>query len=511
MIEFFEQLQERHSRLFISGRTEEALQLLEGELRQVKQPDERAILYWMRLVHHGFPMLADPPVPNSNDYGQLAEYVSCALKAYDTGSARTQLVLGEIYLKELSLTKLREVSDSLAKGREFSSPLEPLQQHIRRSANLSDEGKFREGIDVMRSALPHCRNAFDRMRVGTLIVTTYFHKVFHGPPPHGTLDYQHVREALRLALDNYDQASPEDRSWFEEGGNDPEALRKILARMDRDEPLEDEDEPATAPASKGERNSMADEANLKIAASLLDDIEKEAKQIPYVALSFKMVMGQEPSVSKDEQEAIRGVVERLLKKCETVESKCGDESGLQWLLNYWRGRLYAVYLPMQFPIPRYKSHKDQAIACYSRALDLSTADDERGLVHYYLGRLYHVWDQRDASIGNLEKTVELRTVDDPMGMDAAKTLEEIRSERKKACFVVTACAGSSESREVQVLSAFRDEVLLRNSCGQWFTSSYERVSPGLARVIARHAVLQKVVLHIFVRPVAAIVGLRHRG
>ena len=73
------------------------------------------------------------------------------------------------------------------------------------------------------------------------------------------------------------------------------------------------------------------------------------------------------------------------------------------------------------------------------------------------------------------------------------------------CFIATAACGDPFAPEVIELSAFRDDVLLRSRFGLAFVRLYYTVSPPVAAVIARSAVLRRAAMAIVVKPAAWLV------
>jgi len=73
------------------------------------------------------------------------------------------------------------------------------------------------------------------------------------------------------------------------------------------------------------------------------------------------------------------------------------------------------------------------------------------------------------------------------------------------CFIATAAYGTSTAAEIDVLRAFRDEVLLQNSLGSQLVNLYYEVSPPVADFISEHDVLRTLVRELLVEPVAWLV------
>jgi len=61
------------------------------------------------------------------------------------------------------------------------------------------------------------------------------------------------------------------------------------------------------------------------------------------------------------------------------------------------------------------------------------------------------------------------------------------------CFIATACYGSKMAQEVRILSAFRDKYLLTNRLGRQAVALYYKISPSIAKYIARNEIAKEVV------------------
>jgi len=73
------------------------------------------------------------------------------------------------------------------------------------------------------------------------------------------------------------------------------------------------------------------------------------------------------------------------------------------------------------------------------------------------------------------------------------------------CFIATAAYGTSTAEEIDVLRAFRDEVLLESTLGSQLVEWYYQTSPPVADFISGHDVLRTLVKELLVDPVVWVV------
>jgi hypothetical protein len=73
------------------------------------------------------------------------------------------------------------------------------------------------------------------------------------------------------------------------------------------------------------------------------------------------------------------------------------------------------------------------------------------------------------------------------------------------CFIATAAYGTPTAKQIDVLRAFRDEVLLKNAVGSQFVALYYRFSPPIANVIAGNELLRTLVRQLLVDPIVHVV------
>ena len=76
--------------------------------------------------------------------------------------------------------------------------------------------------------------------------------------------------------------------------------------------------------------------------------------------------------------------------------------------------------------------------------------------------------------------------------------------QKSGCFIATAAYGTETAEELDVLRAFRDQVLLKNPIGSRFVDLYYEVSPPAADFISEHNTLRTVVRELVIDPIVSI-------
>ncbi|GEM_PF-2582680 len=72
-------------------------------------------------------------------------------------------------------------------------------------------------------------------------------------------------------------------------------------------------------------------------------------------------------------------------------------------------------------------------------------------------------------------------------------LSAFGSSAGSGCFIATSAYGTPMAEEVQVLSRFRDECLLKNTFGRMFVSIYYKIGPMVAREVEKSEVLKSIV------------------
>ena len=114
----------------------------------------------------------------------------------------------------------------------------------------------------------------------------------------------------------------------------------------------------------------------------------------------------------------------------------------------------------------------------------------------------HMVAQHLRRVGEIEDAIQLMSwllsraddlcMGDGFRNEVPKIIEKWEAEKAKSkgCFIATAVYGSPSEPAVLFLRAFRDDVLLRHATGRLAVATYYRLSPPLARCVARSGVLR---------------------
>jgi hypothetical protein len=86
------------------------------------------------------------------------------------------------------------------------------------------------------------------------------------------------------------------------------------------------------------------------------------------------------------------------------------------------------------------------------------------------------------------------------------TLSFTTAEAAAGCFIATAAYGTPTAQQLDVLRAFRDEVLLESTLGTKFVELYYRTSPPIADFIAGHEAVRTMVRELLIDPIVWVVG-----
>ena len=78
------------------------------------------------------------------------------------------------------------------------------------------------------------------------------------------------------------------------------------------------------------------------------------------------------------------------------------------------------------------------------------------------------------------------------------------SEEGAGCFIATAAYGTSSAEEIDVLRAFRDQVLLESALGSQFVAWYYQASPPLAEFISGNSLLRAFVRELVIDPMVSL-------
>ncbi len=92
----------------------------------------------------------------------------------------------------------------------------------------------------------------------------------------------------------------------------------------------------------------------------------------------------------------------------------------------------------------------------------------------------------------------------------AQQFKKLRSKNKpenksEGCFIATAAYGSPIIHEIDILRKFRDEKMLNNVIGEGFVNSYYKISPMIAKFVAKSELL-KVAVRSILKPLIYLIS-----
>ena len=98
---------------------------------------------------------------------------------------------------------------------------------------------------------------------------------------------------------------------------------------------------------------------------------------------------------------------------------------------------------------------------------------------------------------------------DPVGGDPKAWFDDILLESKTSpgCFIATAAYGTATAEQLDVLRAFRDQVLLQSPLGSGFVAWYYQASPPVADFISENSLLRTVVRELLIDPMVGLARL----
>lgn len=240
---------------------------------------------------------------------------------------------------------------------------------------------------------------------------------------------------------------------------------------------------------------MASEESNKVAIALLDEVEVKIDQM--LGSIASLPPGAEYSAEFD----VGGG--ELIKQCEQAMKKLTNDNENLGRANFLLGRLYAVRTK-----PGYNRQMLKASTYYKEAIELGFDEAQ---ARYYMALHYRSWNKKQDAINNFQKVVDLEGVDSTIGLDSAKQIEKVKTQKGGGgCFIATAVYGSAKAPEVKILRDFRDKVLVESKFGKVLVSLYYCISPPIARIISDTEILKKIVRKCLIEPIVKLVTQRFR-
>ena len=119
-----------------------------------------------------------------------------------------------------------------------------------------------------------------------------------------------------------------------------------------------------------------------------------------------------------------------------------------------------------------------------------------------------VWVKRiiyfDTPDAAYDVVIKLQMIPEEGASNPEAWFDDILLEQEGGCFIATAAYGTPTAGELDVLRAFRDQVLLESTLGAQFVAWYYQVSPPAADFISEHSLLRTVVRELLIDPMASL-------
>lgn len=244
--------------------------------------------------------------------------------------------------------------------------------------------------------------------------------------------------------------------------------------------------------------------HLAVADSFIRDAEQELKSLP------TNLHGNAGLLHTAEDRVKRTVLpnlDRALKNLEQAEP--GEPKSalvfkaiaLQAAAHQYRGDAICSYYTKGWHTDAGK-HYEEAVQVLE---ELVAQFDDRQDVWFLLALARQKVRNKSGTLAALDRVIELDATSE-IGIEAEK-VKQVVQEQKEGCFIATVCYRGYDHSDVQVFRNWRDDVLLPSTCGRVFVSIYYAVSPDLARRLANHNSLLRIIRCVVLEPLVRL--LRH--
>lgn len=209
---------------------------------------------------------------------------------------------------------------------------------------------------------------------------------------------------------------------------------------------------------------MAEERDVRIAMSLLDEVEQAVDK----TLGNQIAFPYDPDIYNAERDIWS---QEMVEQCQLAEKKASDSKDVSLRSNILKAQIYGCWAK---PTGQRGTH-NKAVECYEEALSLG---GDEAQIRYRMALLYRVHAQKNKAIENLERVIQIAGEDSELGIESAKELEKEKA-KKGGCFIATAVYGSYDAPEVLILRDFRDKYLVCSPIGLFIIKIYYKISPAL--------------------------------